>query len=606
MTVTAAEARVEYSGNGSTTIFAYPHQFYQNSDLEIWLFDNVSGVGTLQIVGHDYTVTGAMNVTGGNITMTVAPPAGTTLIIINDPDIVQQTHYVNADDFPADSHEAALDRLTKICQRLSDRVDRAVRAPDYSPEDQVPDADTLVNLVEDATQAAQESAASASQSAQSASLAQGAQANAQAAATSAANSAAAAQASAIAADVNKIVWQGTWSATTPYVKSDAVFYAGSSYVARDSSTGQRPDLNPSHWDLMAEEGTAGPQGPIGPTGIQGPKGDTGAAGTNGTTGAQGPQGPQGPKGDTGATGAAGTGINLKGQVANVGNLPPTGNAQGDAYVVTSTGDMWVWDSAGAHWVNAGPVEGPAGPQGAAGPQGPAGPAGTTGAQGPIGNTGPQGPQGNPGPTGPQGPQGPSGTAGGAATIAFTPTGNIASTDIQSAVAEVDNEKVAKAGDTMTGHLTLPTGPAAANAVRKDYVDAAIPATASAAEYLVGTNNAKHVAPKTAWDAAVPVALAAVANVAIPDMSAGIDFVWVLAGAAQTLANPNAPKPGQKGIFYLTQDGTGGRTITTWGSQYKFPGGTKPTLSTAANAVDVISYAVKSATEIHCVFSAGMA
>jgi len=33
-------------------------------------------------------------------------------------------------------------------------------------------------------------------------------------------------------------------------------------------------------------------------------------------------------------------------------------------------------------------------------------------------------------------------------------------------------KVAKAGDTMTGHLGLPTGPAATNAVRKDYVDAA--------------------------------------------------------------------------------------------------------------------------------------
>ena len=35
----------------------------------------------------------------------------------------------------------------------------------------------------------------------------------------------------------------------------------------------------------------------------------------------------------------------------------------------------------------------------------------------------------------------------------------------------DALKVAKAGDTMTGQLALPTGPAAANAVRKDYVDA---------------------------------------------------------------------------------------------------------------------------------------
>jgi hypothetical protein len=78
----------------------------------------------------------------------------------------------------------------------------------------------------------------------------------------------------------------------------------------------------------------------------------------------------------------------------------------------------------------------------------------------------------------------------ATTVAFTPTGDIAATTVQAAIVEVDTEmhaadttlqanitagdalKVAKAGDTMTGHLTLPAGPAAANAVRKDYVDAA--------------------------------------------------------------------------------------------------------------------------------------
>jgi len=40
-------------------------------------------------------------------------------------------------------------------------------------------------------------------------------------------------------------------------------------------------------------------------------------------------------------------------------------------------------------------------------------------------------------------------------------------------------RVLKAGDTMTGHLSLPTSPAATNAVRKDYVDAADAALAAA-------------------------------------------------------------------------------------------------------------------------------
>jgi len=45
----------------------------------------------------------------------------------------------------------------------------------------------------------------------------------------------------------------------------------------------------------------------------------------------------------------------------------------------------------------------------------------------------------------------------------------------------DTTKVLKAGDTMSGHLFLPTGPAAANAVRKDYVDAADTALGTVAD-----------------------------------------------------------------------------------------------------------------------------
>jgi hypothetical protein len=42
----------------------------------------------------------------------------------------------------------------------------------------------------------------------------------------------------------------------------------------------------------------------------------------------------------------------------------------------------------------------------------------------------------------------------ASNIGFTPTGSIASTNVQSAIAEVDNEKLAKTGGTMTGDIAL--------------------------------------------------------------------------------------------------------------------------------------------------------
>lgn len=44
----------------------------------------------------------------------------------------------------------------------------------------------------------------------------------------------------------------------------------------------------------------------------------------------------------------------------------------------------------------------------------------------------------------------------AAQTPFTATGNIVATNVQSAIAEVDTEKVAKAGDTMTGPLRTPS------------------------------------------------------------------------------------------------------------------------------------------------------
>ena len=73
----------------------------------------------------------------------------------------------------------------------------------------------------------------------------------------------------------------------------------------------------------------------------------------------------------------------------------------------------------------------------------------------------------------------------------------------------------------------------------------------------------------------------------------------------TFANPTTESVGQSGTIVLTQDGTGSRTAS-WGSQFLWAGGTAPTLSTGANAVDRIDYFVAAADKIHCVASLGMA
>jgi hypothetical protein len=81
----------------------------------------------------------------------------------------------------------------------------------------------------------------------------------------------------------------------------------------------------------------------------------------------------------------------------------------------------------------------------------------------------------------------------------------------------------------------------------------------------------------------------------PDFAAGNNFSVTL-GGNRTLANPTNLTAGQSGAITITQDATGGRTLA-FGSNWKFPGGTAPTLTTTAAAVDVIAYYVESASRI---------
>ena len=67
----------------------------------------------------------------------------------------------------------------------------------------------------------------------------------------------------------------------------------------------------------------------------------------------------------------------------------------------------------------------------------------------------------------------------------------------------------------------------------------------------------------------------------------------------TIANPSDLTAGQSGSIFLVQDGTGSRTAS-WGSYWDFAGGTAPTLTTTASAVDRVDYVVRSSTSIHAV------
>ncbi|BAQ86491.1 hypothetical protein [uncultured Mediterranean phage uvMED] len=129
MTVSSTTNKVSYSGNGSTTVFAYTFKIFADADLKVFIRSS-TGVETLKTLTTHYTVSNAGNASGGNVTFTTGntPASGETVVIQRELALTQGTDYVENDPFPAESHEDALDRLTFITQQQQEEIDRAIKA----------------------------------------------------------------------------------------------------------------------------------------------------------------------------------------------------------------------------------------------------------------------------------------------------------------------------------------------------------------------------------------------------------------------------------------------------------------------------------------------
>tara|TARA_R100000005_G_C5001421_1_gene208619 strand:+ start:270 stop:1244 length:975 start_codon:yes stop_codon:yes gene_type:complete len=91
-----------------------------------------------------------------------------------------------------------------------------------------------------------------------------------------------------------------------------------------------------------------------------------------------------------------------------------------------------------------------------------------------------------------------------------------------------------------------------------------------------------------------VSLSAATSLAL-DLSTGNDFAVTLTGDS-TLENPSNAKIGQCGTIRLIQDGSGNHTFS-FGDAYNFAGGTAPTNTKTAAAVDLLIYKVREVSSI---------
>ena len=75
-----------------------------------------------------------------------------------------------------------------------------------------------------------------------------------------------------------------------------------------------------------------------------------------------------------------------------------------------------------------------------------------------------------------------------------------------------------------------------------------------------------------------------------------NFILTLGASSISLANPTTEAVGQTGFIIFIQDGTGSRSVSP-ASDYITPADTALTLSTVANAVDLVPYAVQASNKI---------
>ena len=128
MTISSTTVKNSYSGNGSTTEFAYAFKIFANTDLQV-IIRSSTGTETVKTLTTHYTVSGAGDASGGAITFTSGntPASGETVVIRRAVPQTQAIDYIANDPFPAETHEEGLDRATMTTQQMQEELDRSFK-----------------------------------------------------------------------------------------------------------------------------------------------------------------------------------------------------------------------------------------------------------------------------------------------------------------------------------------------------------------------------------------------------------------------------------------------------------------------------------------------
>ena len=130
--------RVQYTANGSTTVFPYSFAIFDESDMVVYVDD--------EIIESGYSVSGAGQTDGGNVTFDTAPEDGKIITLLRNVPIERMTDFQEGGTFRPKNLNDEFDRQAAFAQQVQEALTRCVKVDPTSstnPEDILPKVEEL-------------------------------------------------------------------------------------------------------------------------------------------------------------------------------------------------------------------------------------------------------------------------------------------------------------------------------------------------------------------------------------------------------------------------------------------------------------------------------